>query len=91
MGGDRRSRASDFRIARIGAASALIGVLIVILLVDAFDTAYQVDATVVTVLLGTIGTLLGIEGLASLRQPLPPPEREHRSAFDRSTIDPEED
>lgn len=88
-GGGRR--ASDFRIARIGAAAALIGVLVVILLVDAFAETYQVDATVVTVLLGTIGTLLGIEGLASLRNPPGPPVIEDRSSFDRDTQDPPED
>jgi uncharacterized membrane protein len=62
-------RSSDFRVARIGAAAALIGVLIFILIYDALDADYQVDGTVVTVILGTIGTLLGIEGIASLRNP----------------------
>jgi hypothetical protein len=61
-------RAADFRLARIGAAAALIGVLVFILIFDAVDPAYQVDPIVITALLGTLGTLLGIEGLASLRQ-----------------------
>jgi hypothetical protein len=54
-------------MARIGAAAALISVLIFILALDALSTEYQVDGFVVTALLGTIGTLLGIEGIASLR------------------------
>jgi hypothetical protein len=68
VGGPDRPRAADFRLARIGAAAALIGVLVAILVIDAASTEYQVDPIVITALLGTLGTLLGIEGLASLRQ-----------------------
>jgi hypothetical protein len=68
MGGSRPPRSSDFRLARIGAAAALIGVVVATLLIDALDVDYQVDPIVITALLGTLGTLLGIEGLASLRQ-----------------------
>lgn len=86
------SRAHDFRLARIGAAAALTGVLIVILVIDALGAEYQVDPLVVTALLGTLGTLLGIEGLAALRQTQPPvPEDRAESAFDHDTQDPEEE
>lgn len=94
MSGDRPPRSTDFRTARISAAAALIGVLTFILIFDALSPAYEVNDIVVTVMLGAIGTLLGIEGLASLRQgPTPPPHpiREDRSPFDRDTADPPED
>lgn len=90
MAGDRRQRGSDFRQARIGAAAALVGVLIAILLIDATSADYQVDGIVVTAILGTLGTLLGIEGLASLRQTMPPVINDE-SAFARDTRDPPEE
>lgn len=81
MTGDDRQRASDFRLARIGAAGALVVVLAVILIIDAVSPDYAVDGIVVTAILGTLGTLLGIEGLASLRQS--PSVREDRDEGER--------
>ena len=63
MAGDdqRGARKTDYRAARIGSAFAFVIVVVVILLVDAFDTNYEANPVVLAALLGTIVTLLGIE------------------------------
>jgi len=65
---DDEPRASDYRIARISAAAAFTLVLVCILVLDALSTDYQVSEIVVGALIAGIATLLGIEGLSSLRR-----------------------
>lgn len=48
------SRRGDYRLARIGAASALVFALVVLLFVDAASEAYEVSPTV----LGTLGAMI---------------------------------
>jgi hypothetical protein len=64
-------RDGDFRAARIGAATGLVIVIMVLLLLDAVRNDYEVDAIVVGTILTTVVTLLGIEagavGLARIR------------------------
>lgn len=97
MGGARPPRSSDFRAARIGAAAALVSVVAFIVVFDALSPEYAVNEVVITVLLGTLGTLLGIEGFASLRQgptpPPPPPGKDYRSPYagELAEHDPPED
>jgi hypothetical protein len=58
------SRGGDYRIARVNAAGALVGVLVVLLLRDAFiQDTYSVDPFVMTVLVTAILGLLGIEAV----------------------------
>lgn len=66
---DRRdhSRAADYRAARIGAAAALTGVLVVLLVIDALTPDYDISPLVLIPVLGTILTLLGIEALGIVR------------------------
>lgn len=62
--GDRpkpRSRPSDYRTARIGAAASLTGVLVVMLLLDAFLDNYEVSPFVVVAILGCIAALVQVE------------------------------
>lgn len=51
----------DFRIARIGASLALIGVVVFLLIADALMAAYEADAVIVTSVLGAAAALLGVE------------------------------
>ena len=60
-------RQGDYRIARISAAAALNTVIIFLLVFDALSPDYAVSEFVVGALLAGIFTLLGIEGLSSLR------------------------
>jgi hypothetical protein len=63
---DRRS--GDFRAARIGAASALTGVVVILLVADVVTGPdYDVNPMVLVSLLGTVMTLLGIEALNLVR------------------------
>lgn len=62
MGDDRRDvRASDYHHARVGAAAALVSVVVFILVFDAISGEYEASPIVLAALLGTIGALMGIE------------------------------
>lgn len=61
-------REGDYRIARTSAAVALTIVTVFILVLDGISLDYQVSEIVVGALLAGIATLLGIEGLSSLRR-----------------------
>lgn len=63
--GDRR--APDYRMARIGAASAVVGVLVAVLVLDVLSTDYEANVVIVAGLLGTLAALLGVE----IRAPRP--------------------
>jgi hypothetical protein len=54
-------RGSDYRAARIGAALALIGVVVIVVLIDALSSEYEVSALLVTSILGAAAALLGVE------------------------------
>ena len=88
-------RGGDYRSARIGAALALTGVVVIVVLVDAVNPAYTVDSVVLFALLGAIATLLGIEGLSWIRggPPAPPPTWTDTGPqhFDVLRDDPDED
>lgn len=59
-GGRRRS--GDYRAARIGAASALVLVVVVLAIADVFaGPEYDLNPVVLMSVLGTMATLLGIE------------------------------
>lgn len=65
----RDQRSGDYRMARIGAASALTAVVVVLLVADVLTgDDYDVDPVVLVSLLGTILTLLGIEALDVVRR-----------------------
>jgi len=66
-GQDRRSRGLDYQQARIGAAAALVTVLIMVMLIDALSNEYEVSPLVVAAILGTIGALVGIEIRSGLK------------------------
>lgn len=55
------SRRSDYRGARIGAAAALVLVVVFSLVIDATSPEFEVSALVLAALLGAILTLLGLE------------------------------
>lgn len=57
------SRALDYRNARIGAAAALFGAVVFLVIIDPFDDHYDVDPFVLTLLLAAGLTLLGLEAL----------------------------
>lgn len=59
-------RAADYRLARIGAATALVVVIAFLLVFDALSPDYQASDVTLTALLGTVMTLLGIEALSLL-------------------------
>ena len=62
MGDEHRpSRRGDYRSARIGAAAALVIVVVCLLLVDALSPYYAPSEVTLSILLGSILTLLGIE------------------------------
>jgi len=64
--GDDRRRRDDYRQARIGAASALTGALIVLLLLDAAIPGYDVSPVTAAAILGAILALVGVEVRKSL-------------------------
>lgn len=68
VAGDGRSRSGDYTAARIGAAAALIGVLVILAIVDAFSATYALELPTLVALLGAIGGLLGVEVLAVVRK-----------------------
>jgi hypothetical protein len=57
----------DYRAARIGAAAAFSAVLVFLLIFDAVSVEYSASEIVVSLLLGGIVTLLGIEAGQWLR------------------------
>ena len=57
---------NGYRAARIGTAAALTGVLVLLLLLDAVSSDYDVSPVTLTALLTTIGGLLGVEVLATV-------------------------
>ena len=61
------ARATDYRQARIGAATGLTVIVIILLLMDALRPDYAADGVVLGGLLTTIVTLLGIEAGAVIR------------------------
>jgi len=73
MGGDRdddapeRRRADVYSSARIGAAAALVLVLVVLLVLDVLVPGYDVSPGVLLPLLGAILALLGLEASALRR------------------------
>ena len=60
-------RRADYRTARIGAAGALVGLVVVLALIDAFSPAYVFSEITLGALLGAIVTLLGIEAASVIR------------------------
>lgn len=64
----RQSRRSDYRAARIGAASALTFTLVVLLLIDAISADYEVGPAQLGTLATMIVTLLGVEIASSMRR-----------------------
>jgi len=73
MGGDRdddapeRRRADVYSSARIGAAAALVLVLVVLLVLDVLVPGYDVSPGILLPLLGAILALLGLEASALWR------------------------
>lgn len=65
MANDQRN--GDYGAARVGAATALTAVVVVILVSDILVSGYHVDPVVLVSLLGTIATLLGIEAVDVIR------------------------
>ena len=60
-GYDGSRRTGDYRSARIGAAAALTGVTVVLLVLDALIPTYDLDPIQLVVLVSAIVTLLGLE------------------------------
>jgi hypothetical protein len=56
-----RGRRDDYRAARIGAAAALVSVLIVVLILDAIVPGYELSPVTIAALCGTIAALVGVE------------------------------
>lgn len=65
---DQDERTGDYRAARIGAALALTAVVAIITLAEVVANGYHVDPVVLVALLGTIGALLGIEAIDTVRR-----------------------
>jgi len=66
---EQQRRDGDYRSARIGAATALVAAIVFMFVVDTLDREYHPDPIIITTLLGTILTLLGIEiGSALIRK-----------------------
>jgi hypothetical protein len=63
MSDDRRngSRRDDYHDARIGAAAALLGVLIICMFLDAFVPGYDLSPVTIAAILGTVAALVGVE------------------------------
>jgi hypothetical protein len=64
---DPGGRGGDYRAARIGAASALTGVVVLLLVLDALLPQYDLDPVQLVSILGTIAALLGIEAVDVIR------------------------
>lgn len=60
-------RQGDYRAARMGAAGALVVVVVFMVVIDAVNPDYEVSPLILLPLLGTIGALLGIEVSNTLR------------------------
>lgn len=58
---DRRARGPDYRTARIGAVAGLLGVLVLLIVLDAFIPSYDVDPIVLVAIVGAMMALLGVE------------------------------
>lgn len=65
---DPGARHVDYRAARIGAALALVGVVVILLLIDAVSTDYEAHAMIVTSVLGAAAALLGVEIIDFIRR-----------------------
>jgi hypothetical protein len=61
VGDDRRSRSADYRGARIGAALACFGIVVLMLGWDAISPEYEASPIIVAMVLTTGATLLGVE------------------------------
>ena len=69
MADDRRDvRRPDYHHARVGAAAALVSVVVFILIVDTLSLDYEASPIILAGLLGTIGALMGIEIRADWRK-----------------------
>lgn len=68
MGADDGRDPEPFARPRIVVAGVLTGILGLLLLVDAVSSGYQVSEVTITVLLGSVLTLLGIESADVLRR-----------------------
>jgi hypothetical protein len=69
MGDDRRdARSTDYHHARVGAAAALVAVVVFILVFDAVSVEYEASPIILAALLGTIGALMGLEIRADFRK-----------------------
>jgi hypothetical protein len=66
-GSGSRQRSGDYRAARIGAAAALVLVVVILATADVLSPDYDLDPVVLMAILGTIGALLGIEISNNLR------------------------
>ncbi len=66
MGNDREPR-SDYRVARIGAATATAGVIVFLCAADVAVPGYQLDASTLVVLCFVLLSLLGLEARDILR------------------------
>ena len=64
---DQRTRVDDYSSARIGAATALTIVLVVLLILDVVVPGYDVSPGTLLPLLGAILALLGLEASAFWR------------------------
>ena len=62
MSGDEDPRRStDYRQARIGAAAAILGVLVVILIADFLVVDYEASPITIGILVGALCAILGVE------------------------------
>ena len=68
MSDDRRSRTSDYRAARIGAAAGLTVAVVLMLLIDALSGEYEVSPVALGVLATLIAGLLAVD-LPDLMRP----------------------
>lgn len=65
---DDDRRANEYGAARVAASLALIGVIVVMLLVDAFNVEYEPNPIIVTTVLGAAAALLGVEVVAFIQR-----------------------
>ena len=61
MSDERRSRPSDYRAARIGAAAGLTVAIVVILIIDAVSVDFEVSPVTLGVLATLIAGLLAVD------------------------------
>ena len=62
------ARDVDYRAARIGAALALVGVIVIVVLIDALSPDYEVSVPLVFAILGASAALLGVEIIDFVRR-----------------------